>query len=154
MDRRGRKTRDRGLMRAGLLALAGMYTITAVWMLFFPHSFYRDFPGLGRHWVSPLGPYNEHLVTDLGGALLGVSAALWLAAVLLERNLTLVVLVLTLVQSTSHFVYHLRHLHALPAVDSLLGQATLAVPMVLVLFVFCLVRRADGSGSDRRGVPK
>ena len=36
------------------------------WQQFAPESFYADFPGLGHHWVSPDGPYNEHLLRDVG----------------------------------------------------------------------------------------
>ena len=31
-----------------------------------PKSFYEDFPGAGRVWVAVDGPYNEHLVRDVG----------------------------------------------------------------------------------------
>ena len=31
-----------------------------------PAAFYDDFPGLGRMWVAPDGPYNQHLVRDVG----------------------------------------------------------------------------------------
>ncbi|HSR94227.1 MAG TPA: hypothetical protein VLK56_05125 [Solirubrobacterales bacterium] len=31
-----------------------------------PHTFYEDFPFVS-HWVDLLPPYNEHLVTDVGG---------------------------------------------------------------------------------------
>src|SRR3712207_8980589 len=37
-----------------------------MWQMFWPESFFRDFPGWGRHWVSVDGPYNEHLLRDVG----------------------------------------------------------------------------------------
>ena len=37
-----------------------------------PSSFYADFPFPGRHWVRLLGPYNEHLVRDVGGLYLAL----------------------------------------------------------------------------------
>ena len=33
---------------------------------FAPRTFYDDFPFVA-HWVELLPPYNEHLVTDVGG---------------------------------------------------------------------------------------
>ena len=31
-----------------------------------PASFHEDFPGPGRHWGSVDGPYDEHLLRDVG----------------------------------------------------------------------------------------
>jgi hypothetical protein len=59
------------LIRLCLLLLALTPLFVGVGALFFPHTFYGDFPPGSRHWVDRLGPYNEHLVTDFGGALLG-----------------------------------------------------------------------------------
>ena len=36
------------------------------WQQLAPQSFYDGFPGFGHHWVSPDGPYNEHLLRDVG----------------------------------------------------------------------------------------
>src|SRR3712207_2072212 len=53
-------------LRAGLLLLASAPLVVGMWALLVPHSFYDDFPLPGRNWVSTLGPYNEHLVRDVG----------------------------------------------------------------------------------------
>lgn len=62
-------------------ALAATAASVGVWATIWPRSFYTTFPGLGQAWVAPLGPYNEHLVRDVGAlylALLVVSAwAAW-----------------------------------------------------------------------------
>ena len=100
-------------MRVGLLALAVPCTVLGVWLLFSPHSFYWDFPGLGQHWVRPLGPYNEHAFSDFGGALLALSLVVWVAAWALERRLVTVALSAVLLWGTAHFVYHLMHLDVL-----------------------------------------
>lgn len=39
----------------------------------FPRSFYDDFPGGGIAWVSVDGPYNEHLIRDIGAWSLGTT---------------------------------------------------------------------------------
>lgn len=36
------------------------------WQLLAPASFYAGFPGFGHQRVSPDGPYNEHLIRDVG----------------------------------------------------------------------------------------
>ena len=41
----------------------------------FPQSFYDSFPGLGFIWISVDGPYNEHLIRDVGSLYLALSAA-------------------------------------------------------------------------------
>ena len=49
-----------------------------------PRTFYDDFPFLA-HWVELLPPYNEHLVTDVGGLYLGFAVLFAWAAWTLER---------------------------------------------------------------------
>ena len=46
---------------------------------FAPHAFYDDFPFV-THWVNLLPPYNEHLVTDVGGLYLGFAVLFGWAA--------------------------------------------------------------------------
>ena len=48
-------------------ALAASAAYVGFWAMAWPHSFFTTFPGLGQAWVAPLGPYNEHLVRDVGG---------------------------------------------------------------------------------------
>ena len=52
-----------------------------------PQSFYDDFPGLGRAWVSVDGPYNEHLVRDVGALNLALLVLFVVAWVRLDRQL-------------------------------------------------------------------
>ncbi|WP_431280253.1 hypothetical protein [Leifsonia poae] len=62
--------------RRVLLAITialGIYV--GVWAQFFPEQFYRSFPGFGLHWIDLDGPFNEHLIRDVGSAYLGLSAA-------------------------------------------------------------------------------
>jgi hypothetical protein len=62
--------------RRALLAITvvlGLYV--GLWAQFFPEQFYSSFPGFGLHWIDIDGPFNEHLVRDVGSAYLGLSAA-------------------------------------------------------------------------------
>ena len=60
--------RTLGPWRAIALAiLAVNAALLGGWALVAPASFYRSFPGGGRSWVSIDGPYNEHLLRDVGG---------------------------------------------------------------------------------------
>ena len=53
----------------GVLTASALYV--GWWASLAPRSFYDSFPGLNRMWVGGDGPYNEHLVRDIGG--LGLS---------------------------------------------------------------------------------
>src|SRR4051794_2047084 len=66
----------RGVFRVGMLAVALPQAAVSIWALVAPRSFYRDFPGAGRHWLPPLGSFNEHLVNDYGAFTLGLAIAL------------------------------------------------------------------------------
>ena len=94
-----------------LLIIIGIgNAVVGLWAAVAPQSFYDDFPGAGRHWVAVDGPYNEHLVRDVG--VLNLALAAIVVAVLLrpERYLVMVVAAAELVYSTPHFLYHLAHL--------------------------------------------
>jgi len=54
--------RDRPTLRAGLVFFTLVQTLVGGWILLSPRSFYDDVP-----WVAMLPPYNQHLMTDLGG---------------------------------------------------------------------------------------
>jgi hypothetical protein len=53
-----------------------------------PRTFYDDFPFLA-HWVELLPPYNEHLVTDVGGLYLAFALLFAWAARKPDRALVL-----------------------------------------------------------------
>src|SRR5260370_8360960 len=84
-------------------------------------------------WVAAAPPFNEHLLTDFGGALLGIAIALALAALIGERRLVQVALLAALVQAVPHLIYHLTHMDMLPAGQVGVGRFSLAVPGVPAL---------------------
>ncbi len=59
------------LVKYALAYLAVVGIVVGIWALAFPTDFYNAFPGCGRTWVSLDGPYNEHLVRDVGGFYIG-----------------------------------------------------------------------------------
>jgi hypothetical protein len=64
-----------------MLALAALVSVQlGLWAAPAPRSFYDDFPGGGRSWVSADGPYNEHLVRDFGSLNLAIAVVLAVAA--------------------------------------------------------------------------
>lgn len=88
-----------------------------LWALFAPGSFYDGFPGLGRAWVSVDGPYNEHLIRDVGALNLALCVLLIAAFVRVTRTLVLVAGLAVFVWGVPHAVYHLVNTGALDAAD-------------------------------------
>jgi hypothetical protein len=124
-------------IRCGVALIAAANTAVGGWAALSPHGFYAHlFPGLGGDWVSSMGPYDEHLVRDLGEALLAIAVLLWTAAGVGERRLVRVALAVALVQSVPHLAYHLTttgRLDPLPGITSLASLAVLVVvPAVLL----------------------
>lgn len=140
-------------MRIGLLLLAASVLPVGLWALISPRSFHDDFPTAGRHWVSALGPYNEHLITDVGAAYLALGVLLALAGILLGRSLVRVALVSWLAFAVPHFTFHLTTLDVFPLADnianlSVLGLAAL-LPLLLLAATFGAAR-GDGPAGDYR----
>jgi hypothetical protein len=112
-----------------VIAVSGAYV--GVWAYFLPGSRYRSFPGLGRHWLPVLGPYNEHLARDVGALYLGLavpalSAARWAA----DNRLAAVAGLAWLVFSVPHLAFHLRHLDMYGTADQLLNVVALGFLVV------------------------
>ena len=141
----GRRT---SLMRAGLALLSLASLSTGAWAFFVPRSFYADFPGAGRHWVSLLPPFNEHLTTDIGGFYLAFALLFAWAAVTLARGLVVPLLCAYLLASALHLGYHLDHLDGFPAFDAI-GQ-TLGFAVLMAIAVAVLATRARRPAGPRR----
>jgi hypothetical protein len=123
----------------GYLAVSGL--LVGVWAGFAPRSFYDDFPGLGRVWVAVDGPYNEHLVRDVGWLNLALTVATVWAAVTLTRALVVAVLVAWLVTGIPHLAYHVANLDGLERVDRFGELASLALAPLLALVLLVIVGR-------------
>jgi hypothetical protein len=123
----------------GYLALSGF--LVGVWAGAAPRSFYDDFPGLGRVWVAVDGPYNQHLVRDVGWLNLALAVATAWAAVTLTRSLVVAVLVAWLVTGIPHVWYHVANLTGLDRADRVGALASLALAPVLAAVLLVLVVR-------------
>ena len=131
-------TAHSGWTRVGLGYLTLVSVQIGLWAQFAPRSFYDDFPGLGRAWVSVDGPYNEHLVRDVGGLYLALTVLLVGAIVTLSRTMIVVACIAVLVSGVPHFVYHVLNRDDLSTGDlaaSLTGLALFAAVPVALLAV-------------------
>jgi hypothetical protein len=139
--------------RAVVLALAVTAAVVGVWAAAFPLSFYTDFPWPGRGWVSKLGPYNEHLVRDVGGlylALLVLSVGAW-------RRPSPGLLRLTgaawLILNTEHLLWHALHLDVFPPADAAGTMVALGAVWLLSVLLLLPERTTGGPGSAGEGEP-
>jgi hypothetical protein len=129
-------------MRVGLALLALPSAVIAAWSLIAPHDFYDDFPGGGRHWVSALPPYNEHLIRDFGAASLAMVVFLIGAALFLERRLIQVALIAFIAYSVPHFVYHLTTTENYSSGDNVASLGGFVVTIALAIALLVLNREA------------
>ena len=125
----------------GVLAISG--AVLGVWAGLAPRSFYDDFPGFGRHWVSVDGPYNEHLVRDVGWLNLALTVVTVWAMVTLARSLVLAILVGWLVVDLPHLVYHAANLDGLSTGDGTAEIISLALGPAIAAALLVLVARGD-----------
>ncbi len=128
-------------MRAGLALLALPSAVIAAWGLTAPHSFYDTFPGGGRHWVSALPPYNEHLMRDFSAASLAIVVFLVGAAIFLERRLIQVALIAFVAYSIPHFAYHVTTTDHYSTGDNLGSLGGFVLTMALALALLVLTRK-------------
>ena len=133
-------------MRLAVKVLLGWFALfglgIGLWQAVSPASFYADFPGMGHHWVSPDGPYNEHLLRDVGLGNLAVGTvalvALLTGVVWVARAVGLAVVVLDL----PHQLYHQVHVSVLPTTtDQVLQSASLASTSLAAVALLVLTLR-------------
>ena len=114
---------------------------------FAPHTFYADFPFL-THWVNLLPPYNEHLVTDVGGLYLGFAVITGWAAWRPERTLVLAAATGFLLSGVIHLAFHASHLSGFGTADAIgeiAGLALLLAPPSVAIWAV----RSDGAARTR-----
>ena len=133
------------LMRVGLAVLAITIAPLAFWATIAPRQFYDDFPGGGRNWVAVDGPYNEHLVRDVGGLSVALLIVAAFALVPLSIPLVRATAVAFLVIGVLHVGYHLQHLDLYDTADQIVSIGALLVAPVVALLLFVVTMRgADG----------
>jgi hypothetical protein len=137
-------------MRAAARAALGLVALAqaeiGIWGIAAPHSFFTTYPGLGHHWVAPLGSYNEHLVRDFAAAELGFAVLLACAAIWFERPLVLVAGAAFLAATVPHFAYHLTTTDHLSTTDNTASLGGFLLEIMVVIWVMVVaVRRPSRS---------
>jgi hypothetical protein len=136
------------LTRLVLVIMAAPGLIVGLWAAFAPQSFYDDFPGAGREWVAPDGPFNEHLVRDVGVLFLALTVVTIAAAVWLTRPLVRATAWAWLVYGVPHLVYHVRHRDVYDSADQIANITSLMVAPVLAIVLLVLANRLPARTPD------
>jgi hypothetical protein len=126
--------------RVLLGALAVVGAAVGGWAEAAPAAFYGSFPGFGRHWLPPLGPYDEHLVRDFGSLNLGLAAAALVAAITVTRSATAAAAAAWLAYSLPHVAFHAAHERPFAAGDDVAVLAALTAPAGAAAVAWWLVR--------------
>ena len=122
-------------LASAILAATAIYV--GLWAAAWPQQFYDSFPGFGRHWVAALGPYNEHLIRDVGGLYLAMAVISVWAAVVPRREIFPMVGLGWLAFNIPHCLFHFDHLDVYSAAD--IAGNVIALVGVVVLAALLMV---------------
>ncbi|HZX55763.1 MAG TPA: hypothetical protein VFE86_13835 [Ilumatobacteraceae bacterium] len=128
-------------MRIALGYLALISLEIGLWAQFAPRSFFDHYPGLGRAWVGADGPYNEHLVRDVGGLNLALAAVLIVALVTLSQTTIIAASLASLLFGLPHLIYHIAHSDLLDTSDVVASIGGLALFAVIPVALIVVSRR-------------
>ncbi|MBN9239508.1 MAG: hypothetical protein J0J03_07510 [Leifsonia sp.] len=129
----------------GVTSALGVFV--GAWAAILPDSFYASFPGLGLGpWVAVDGPYNEHLVRDVGALYLALAAAGVYAALSPTIQAGRAVGIAWLVFSVPHLAYHLEHLEGLDPLNAVAEIVSLSSTIVLAVPLLTTPRKKKEQG--------
>jgi hypothetical protein len=140
--------RSPAIARAALVVVTFSAASVGVLAAFAPRAFYDDFPFL-TNWVDLLPPYNEHLVTDVGGLQLGFAVVLAWAAWTLQRDLVRAACAGWALFSLLHFVFHITNLDGFSTADAIGEMVSLGLVLVLPAFAVWGVGGEPRAGAAR-----
>jgi hypothetical protein len=141
--------RSPAIARLALAYLCATSALIGLTAALAPHAFYEDFPFVA-HWVNLLPPFNEHLVTDVGGLYLGFAVLFGCAAWSLERAFLRALCLAWLLTATLHLIFHVRHLDGFGAGDGIAEIVSLSLLLVAPL----LALWAAGPATRRPEAPQ
>ena len=134
-----------GAARVLLVGLGVPAVVIGAWAAFAPRSFYENFPGFGQVWVRRDGPFNEHLVRDVGELNLALALVTLAAVVWCTPLLARVVAGAWLVEGIPHLAYHLRHLDPIASDAKVSSIAGLVIVPVAALLLLAMTRTHEAS---------
>ncbi|WP_195760693.1 hypothetical protein [Agromyces kandeliae] len=131
---------------AALAASAAIAFLVGGWACFAPRSFYDSFPGVLGTWISTNGPFNEHLIRDVGALYLGLGVASVAGLVWRSPALFRALGLAWTVFGALHLGYHVTHLGHQDAADDIAAITSLTI--ALALGVMLLIPGRDRGRAD------
>jgi hypothetical protein len=116
-----------------LVVLAVSAAYVGVWAMLAPAGFYRSFPGLGWTWVATAGPYDEHLVRDVGELNLALLVVTVAAAIRPSRWNAVVAGLAWLAYGVPHLVFHATHVSGAERIQLVPLTAVVVLAALLLL---------------------
>lgn len=107
---------------------------------FAPETFYTDFP-FYTALVKLLPPYNEHLITDVGGLYLGFAVLFIWALVKPSRQLIVPVCAAWTVAQALHFAFHIGHLTGFTTTDAVGQTIGLGLYILIAVLPIAMLRK-------------
>jgi len=138
----------RAAARLGLGYLSVVALILGLWAGAAPRSFYDNFPGLGMAWISVDGPYNEHLLRDIGALNLALSVILITAFIRLTTDLVRIAAGASLAWNVPHLIYHVFNTDGLDTLDIVLNLGGLTLSATYpILLLYVAPKLNDGTAT-------
>jgi len=100
-----------------LVVTAAIGVFVGAWAALAPQSFYDAFPGLGRIWIAIDGPFNGHLIRDVGALYLGLAAGSIAAAFSRTADAGRAIGLAWAVFGLPHLIYHVTEFGGMHPVD-------------------------------------
>ena len=125
--------------RVALALSAALGLFVGGWATVSPRGFYDAFPGVLGHWVDLDGPFNEHLIRDVGALYLALAAAS--VVVLVLRSAWAPLGAAWTVFGALHLAYHATHVDGFSTVDAVGAIVSLAVSLALGVVLLVPTRR-------------
>lgn len=141
MDNPSPKIENAWVLRVGLLILGLPQIVVGGWALVDSGYWHGGV-------VTPMGPFNDHLVRDVGAALTALGVILVGATIYLRLRILKLVLIGWLVFALPHAVYHSLHIHE-PGISELVNFGGIIIfATIPVLLLVGLSRGGLFRGSE------
>jgi len=126
------------LIKASLAILAFAALSVGLPAAFAPETFYEDYPFFTA-WINLLPPYNEHLITDVGGLYTGFGVMFVWSLIRPSRQLILPLCVGWFVVQILHFAFHISHLEGFTTTETASQTIGLLVITLVPLFPLAIL---------------
>lgn len=137
---------------AALALSAAIAFFVGGWAFFAPGSFYDSFPGVLGTWISTDGPFNEHLIRDVGAMYLGLGVASVAGLVWRTPAVFRTLGLAWTVFGALHLGYHLGHLDHLDAANAVGSIVSLSIALALGVVLLIPLPKRRGGGEGRADV--